>query len=154
VRRRVAIGGAAEEQKITVALAVVGTGGVPVTREPPCVRDHGMVRVPPRLHPEDLDDEDAMYEALGSLWAAEGGLRKRSRRIVRMQHRLRRATSDRAWKIYLELETADLERLEHALLCVAKWAFREGFEAGIASENAVHSSPRGRPGRTRRGRGG
>lgn len=73
-----------------------------------------------------LSDPDALALAIGELFEAEPAMRRHSRKIIRLQNRLRKLVSDKTWSAYLSLENAEAARLSDAVNLVASWAFLQG----------------------------
>jgi hypothetical protein len=83
----------------------------------------------PQLDQRVLRDPDALGIALSELFAADPGMRRHPRKIIRRQNRLRKLVTDEAWAAYLDLEIATAARLSDAIDLATAWAFRQGRRA-------------------------
>lgn len=84
---------------------------------------------PPTLVRKFFDD-DALTWAIDPLLKADDNYNRQTKKILRMQKRLRAAACDEAFSRYLKLEEAVNARFGDALVVVARWAFRAGLHSG------------------------
>lgn len=84
----------------------------------------------PRLHLSDLDDAERLAEKIDVILRSDRELRRRNRRIRRLQEELRAIVGDDNFGVYLRLEEAVIARGVHAVDVVAVWAFTEGMRTG------------------------
>ena len=84
----------------------------------------------PRLCVSDLDDAERLARKIDVILLADTELRRRSRRIRKLQEELRRAAGEDSFGIYLRIEEEVIARGVHALDVVTVWAFGEGMRAG------------------------
>lgn len=85
------------------------------------------------LTPSVLRDRDQLERLTSDLLLEDVGLQRLSRRIRRLQGRLRKLVDDKAWAAFLELEEAYSERLGDAIDVFVTFAFEQGrlYGAGI-----------------------
>lgn len=93
----------------------------------------------PRLDNGVLWDPDRIGVVLGELFDATPAMKRHRQRIIRLQKRLRKLVSDEAWRVYLDLESAEAGRLNDAADLVAAWAFLQGRRRGRQSERRAGS---------------
>jgi hypothetical protein len=92
------------------------------------VRDRSKPRrLQPLLSDEIARDREMLRDAIDALLRDDRILRGLHRRILRRQKGLRALTTDKAWKLYLALERAEIERWERSNVLVARWAWRHGL---------------------------
>lgn len=85
---------------------------------------------PPTLDRKTLDDEDALTWAIDELLQTDDNYRRQTKKILRIQKRLRAAASNDAFACYMKLEEVVNARFGDALVLVARWAFRAGQHSG------------------------
>jgi hypothetical protein len=84
----------------------------------------------------DLDDAERLARKIDVVLLSDSELRRRNRRIRKLQEELRRAVGNDNFGIYLRLEEEEIARGVHALDVMTVWAFGEGMRAG-AQESEV-----------------
>jgi len=77
-----------------------------------------------------LDDDDTLTWAIDELVRGDDNYQRQTKKILRMQTRLRAAASDDAFAAYMRLEEAVNARFGDALVLVARWAFQAGQHSG------------------------
>lgn len=80
----------------------------------------------PLLNRSILRDPQALSTVLSQVLDRDPEQDRHSRRIRRLQQKLRPVVTEQAWHQYLLLEEASSARFIHALDLVAGWAFRQG----------------------------
>jgi len=83
----------------------------------------------PDLDPGIVEDDDALWEAIDQLLAGDPQLRRLQRWIADWQIVLRACIGGEGWAVYQLIEELANERVELALMTVAKWAFAEGVRS-------------------------
>lgn len=96
----------------------------------------------PRLDRSVLANDEQLLDAIEELLtddAAYKGLRKK---LLKRQQRLKKLSTDEAWRTYLRIEEVVNARAEHVVLSVVRWAFEQGASSGKPPRG---SSGRGEP---------
>lgn len=73
-----------------------------------------------------LRDAEHLDKLTNDLLVADAGLQRLSRRILRLQQRLRSLVDDKAWAAFLELEQAYSGRLGDAVDLMIVYGFNQG----------------------------
>lgn len=79
----------------------------------------------PLLSGKVVRDRQKLCDAIEALLRDDRILTGLHRRILSRQKGLRALTSDEAWKVYLALERAEIERWDRSNVLVARWAWRQ-----------------------------
>ncbi len=80
----------------------------------------------PQLDPATVADDQRFGAAIGEVADHDVEYRTASRKIVRLQERLRERVGKDAWSVYLALETAVNDRNADFDERLVRWAFSEG----------------------------
>ena len=80
----------------------------------------------PKLTKEIVRDDLALSDAIIAVLSNSKGRRKLTKTILRLGHKLRRAVSPEAWRVYLRLEEVVNDRESADQDTLVRWAFKQG----------------------------
>lgn len=84
----------------------------------------------PHLDPSVIADDGQLLDAIDELLADDADYKAFRKTVLRRQQRLKKLSTDEAWRAYLRIEEVVNARAERVVLTVARWAFEAGAASG------------------------